>query len=149
MVGTWRQRRAGRAATIRPPTASRRRSWMVQPRRSEPTSTLARATFDSARYFALLPDATAVANSPSGPPLSPEERAQHRGRLVVGLEPLAQEARQRKEAVDGAGIVDVGRLHPGIDQPLGIGAAFVAQRIVARRQHEGGRQAFEVLGEQW
>src|SRR5580704_18703419 len=35
--------------------------------------------------------------------LRPEMRAQHGGRLVVGLEPLLQEAGQREEAVDGAG----------------------------------------------
>src|SRR5205807_5373601 len=72
-------------------------------------------------------------------PLSAEMRAQHGSRLVVGLESLAQEPRQRKEAMDGAGVVHIGRLHPGIDQPVGIGAALVAQRIVARGQHEGGR----------
>src|SRR5216683_4238920 len=53
--------------------------------------------------------------------LRPEMRAQHGGRLVVGLEPLLQEAGERKEAVDRTGIVDVGRLDAGLDQPVGIG----------------------------
>src|SRR5216684_8087123 len=70
--------------------------------------------------------------------LGAEMRTQDGGRLVVGLESLAEEPRQRKEAVDGAGIVHIGRLHPGIDQPLGIGAPLVAQRVVTRGQHEGG-----------
>src|SRR5580704_18943725 len=77
---------------------------------------------------------SATSDSPRG--LRPEMRAQHGGRLVVGLEPLLQEAGQREEAVDGAGIVHVGRLDAGLDQPVGIGAALVAQRVVARRQHE-------------
>src|SRR5882757_3661438 len=57
--------------------------------------------------------------------LRPEMRAQHGGRLVVGLEPLLQEAGQREEAVDRAGIVHIGRLDAGLDQPVGIGAALV------------------------
>src|SRR5258705_4285803 len=63
-----------------------------------------------------VPPVTRV--SPSSVFLGAEMRAQDGGRLVVGLETLAEEPRQRKEAVDGAGIVHVGRLHPGIDQPV-------------------------------
>src|SRR5258708_4323851 len=51
---------------------------------------------------------SATNNSPR--PLYAEMRAHHGGRLVVGLETLLQEAGQREEAVDGAGIVGVGRL---------------------------------------
>src|SRR4051794_29997580 len=64
-------------------------------------------------------------------PLGAEMGAQDRGGFVVGLEPLALKSRQRIEAVDRAGIVDVGRLHASVDRAIGIGAAFVAQRVVA------------------
>ncbi len=77
-----------------------------------------------------------------------EVGGQRGGGLVVGLEALFQETREREEAVDRAGIVHVGRLDARIDQPLGIGAALVAQRIVARGQHEGGREACEVARQQ-
>lgn len=50
--------------------------------------------------------------------------------------------------MDRARVVYIGGLHSGIDQAIGIGAAFVAQRIVAGRQHEGRRQVGEVAREQ-
>src|SRR5260370_17692676 len=97
----------------------------------------------------LRPVTRVSATSVSVRRLGPEMRAQHGGGLVVGLDALLQEAGQRKEAVDGAGIVHIGRLDAGLDQPVGIGAALVAQRVVARCQHEGGGQAGQIPGQQW
>src|SRR5260370_14082812 len=76
----------------------------------------------------LRPVTRVSATSVSVRRLGPEMRAQHGGRLVVGLDPLLQEAGQRKEAVDGAGIVHIRRLDAGLDQPGGIDPALVAHR---------------------
>src|SRR5260370_40203587 len=89
------------------------------------------------RHIGCPRPATRVsATSVSPHRLGPEMRAQHGGRLLVGLDALLQEAGPRKEAVAGAGLIHVGRLDAGLDQPVGIGAVLVAQRDVARRQHE-------------
>jgi len=72
----------------------------------------------------------------------PEVCAHHGRSLVVRLEPLAQEPRQREEAVDGAGIVHVGRLDAGIDQPVGIGAAFAEGYFLTKELMDWFWQAY-------